>query len=163
MTGGIAAGAAVQGDQDSDLSRLVGAGICNWQHRRDGDSKGGGQPSDEVGFDRGPRGGVVFANRTAAEIHHEKGVARQRESDGVAQPRSDAITTYGRPIDLMPPTGSPVEVNPLHNSSGYHYQRHLLSLSHLQAIRDGGGDHSRYRVGRDNQKYFLWSIVDLMA
>jgi hypothetical protein len=54
LTGGIAAGAAVQDDQDSDLSRLVGASICNWQHRRDGDSKGGGQPSDEVGFDRGP-------------------------------------------------------------------------------------------------------------
>ena len=40
------------------------------------------QPRDEVGVDRGSRGGVVFANRAGLDVRHEEVVARQRECLG---------------------------------------------------------------------------------
>ena len=43
------------------------------------------QLRDEVGVDRGSRGGVVFANGAAELVRHEEVGARQRESDGVVQ------------------------------------------------------------------------------
>ena len=41
------------------------------------------QPRDEAGVNRGSGGSVVFANRAAAEVRHEEGVARRREPLGV--------------------------------------------------------------------------------
>ena len=75
------------------------------------------QPRDEVGVNRGARGGVVFANRGAAAVvryeeagfRHEEVVARQRESEGELQPRDklgvnrrsgDGVVLANRALDI---------------------------------------------------------------
>jgi hypothetical protein len=61
----------------------------------DGESIGERQPGDEVGVDRGSRGGVVFANRGAAGVRHEEVIPRQRESVGVVQPGDEVGVDRG--------------------------------------------------------------------
>jgi hypothetical protein len=68
--------------------RRLGDG-CN------GEPGGEVQSRDEVGVDRGARGGVVLAYRATAQVHHEEVVARQRECVGSVQPRDEACVNRG--------------------------------------------------------------------
>jgi hypothetical protein len=61
----------------------------------DGESIGERQPGDEVGVDRGSRGGVVLSNHIAVVVRHEEVVARQHESPGVLQPRDEVGVNHG--------------------------------------------------------------------
>ena len=61
----------------------------------DGKSGGKLQARDKVSIDRLSRGGVVFADCAAGEVHHEEFIAQHRESQGKAHPCDEAGANRG--------------------------------------------------------------------
>jgi hypothetical protein len=61
----------------------------------DGKSGGKLQARDKVSIDRLSRGGVVFADCAAGEVHHEEFIAQHRESQGKAHPCDEAGVNRG--------------------------------------------------------------------
>jgi hypothetical protein len=74
----------------------------------DGKSGGKLQARDKVSIDRLSRGGVVFADCAAGEVHHEEFIAQHRESQGKAHPCDEAGANRGSGFGVILSTTPPL-------------------------------------------------------